>query len=268
MELMNYKIYSEDGTISKKKPVIVFVHGLGGGYANWIYQARHLKKKYDLLLVELPSHGKSKMKISDGPLTFDAVTEMILAVLDHLGIEKATFAGVSLGTLIVKHIVFTHPERVDKYILVGPIGKFTLLLKSAIRLAMFLLPIAPLNFVLTLVCLIVMPYKSVAYGRNLFLACAQRVERKEFVAWCRVVLSFAKIQEQYVKTMKDEPDGLYVVGAKDHFFLTMLRSDMKRIKNLAVVEDAGHICNTDQYEKVNSLIIQFQETGTIAQPVE
>lgn len=263
MELLNYKIYSEDGTISLKKPVMIFLHGLGGGYANWVCQVRHLKKQYDLLLIELPSHGKSKIKMSDMEPNFDTVSGKIMEVLDHLGIEKATFIGVSLGTLIVKHIVLTYPEKVDKYVLVGPIGKFTWLLKSAIRLTMLLLPIAPLNFVLKLVCLVVMPYKSLAYGRNIFLACAQRVERKEFVVWCKVVLSFGKLQESYVKTMKDEPNGLYIIGELDHFFRTMLRSDTKRIKNLAVVENAGHICNTDQYENVNRLITEFQETGAI-----
>ena len=263
VKLLNYKIYSESGTISFQKPIMVFVHGLGGGYSNWVYQVRHLRKRYDLVLIELPSHGRSKYKISDMELNFDTVTGMIMELLDHLGIEKATFLGVSLGTLIVKHIVFTHPERGDKYVLVGPIGKFTLLLRAAIRLAMFLLPILPLNAVLTLVCLVVIPYKSLAHGRNIFLACAQRVERKEFVAWCRVVLSFGKIYREYVKRMKDEPDGLYIVGAMDHFFLTMLRGDRKRIKNLAVVEGAGHICCIDQYAKVNDLIINFQETGTI-----
>ncbi len=264
MELLNYKIFSESKTISHQKPVLVFVHGLGGGYSNWLYQARYLKHQYDLLMIELPSHGKRKFLMSEMEPTFDVVSRMIMDVLDHLGIEKATFAGISLGTLIVKHLVYTYPQRVDKYILVGPIGKFTWLLKFAIRLAMFLLPILPIKTVLTLVCLVVIPYKSLAYGRNLFVACAQRVPSKEFVAWCRVVLSFAKTQKHYVKVMKDEPNGLYIVGEKDHFFRTMLRSDVKRIKNLAIVKDAGHICSIDQYEAVNALISAFQDTGTVA----
>ena len=145
VELLNYKIYSEDGTISAKKPVIVFLHGLGGGYSNWVYQVRYLKKKYDLLLIELPSHGRKKFNMSELELNFDTVSKKIMEVVDHLGIDKATFAGISVGTLIVKHIAFTYPERVDKYILVGPVGKFTLLLKTAIRLTMFLLPILPLK---------------------------------------------------------------------------------------------------------------------------
>ena len=261
--MLRYSIFSADKTISFKKPILVFIHGLGGGYSNWLYQVRYLKKRYDLLLIEMPSHTRSPYKISEMKPDLDTVTEKIMEVLDHLGITKATFVGVSLGTLIVKHIVFTHPDMVDKYILVGPIGKFTFLLQAAIRITMFLLPIMPLKFVLTLVCLIVMPYKRLAYGRNLFLASAQLVERKEFVEWCKVVLSFKKIQNEYNERMKEEPNGLYIIGELDHFFLTMIRNDKKRIKNLAIVENAGHICCIDQYAKVNDLIIAFQETGTM-----
>lgn len=263
VELMNYKIYSEDGTISFKKPIMVMIHGFGGGYANWVFQVRHLKKRYDLLLLELPSHGNSHLKMSEMDPDFDAVSLKIMDVLNHLGIEKATFIGLSLGTLIVKHIVFTYPEKVDRYILVGPVGKFTWLLKSVLRLAVFLLPVLPLSLTLKLVCLFLMPYKSIAYGRNLFIASTKRIERKEIVVWCKVLLSFSKTQEEYIKKMQDEPNGLYIVGSMDHFFLTMLRSDMKRIKNLAIVEKAGHICCVDKYKKVNDLIITFQETGMV-----
>ena len=199
---------------------MVLLHGLGGGYANWVYQVRHLREKYDLLLIELPSHGRSKVKMSKMEPNFDTLSALIMEVLDHLGIQKATFVGVSLGTLITKHIAFTHPEKVDKYILIGPIGKFTLLIRFAIRLAMLLLLVAPLKFVITLVCWVIMPFKSLEYGRNLFYACAQRVERKEFLAWCKVILSFRKIQKSYGKVMQEEPNGLYIIGELDYILLT------------------------------------------------
>lgn len=263
VEMLNYNIYSESGKISFEKPTMILIHGLGGGYSNWVYQVRHLKKKYDMLLIELPSHGRSKYMMSELDQTFDTVSKLIMEVVDHLGIEKAIWGGISLGTLIVKHIVFTYPERVDKYYLVGPVGKFTWLLRLGVRMAMMLLPVLPLKAVLTLVCLVVMPYKQLAYGRNLFLASAQRVDRKEFVAWCKVILSFRKTQKEYEIKTKDEANGLYIVGAMDHFFLTMLRSEMKRIKNVAIVEKAGHICSIDQYQKVNELMVRFQEIGSI-----
>lgn len=264
MELLNYKIYSESGTISFQKPVIVCIHGLGSGYANWVFQVRYLRNKYDLLLVELPSHGKSKVRMSDMELTFDSISKKIVEVLDHLGIQKANFAGVSLGTMIVQHLVLTYPEKVDKYILAGPVGRFNRLHEFAIRFALFLLPVAPLKLVLNFVCTIAMPYKCTKYARALFVACAQRVERKEFMALFKVVLTFSPVHDRFAQAMGEEPDGLYLIGELDHFFLPILKKDMKRIKNLAIIENAGHICNVDQYEKVNELMVRFIETGSIA----
>ncbi len=260
--MLNYNIYSENGVITPDQPVMVLVHGLGGGYANWVYQVRHLRKKYQLVLIELPSHGRSKHKMSELGCSFDVVSRMIIEVMDHLGIQKASFAGVSLGTMVVKHIVLTYSERVDKYFLIGPVGRYTFLHNMAFCIAIMLLPIAPLNFVISLVCKVLMPYKKLSYARNLFLASAQRVERKEFIAWGKAILSFGKMQKEFGNKMKDEPNGLYIVGELDHFFLTMLRFDMKRIKNVVIVKEGGHVCCIDQYEVVNKLISDFQETGT------
>lgn len=263
MELLNYKVYSHDGTISFHKPVLVMIHGLGAGNANWVCQVRHLKKQYDLLLIELPSHGKSKVRMSQLEPTFEAVSDKVMEVLDHLGIQKATFLGVSLGSLVVKTIVLTHSDRVDKYMLIGPVGQITTLLKIALHVVMILLRILPLQLILTLGSQIILPHKNSSYARDIFLACAQRMDPKELLAWARAILSFEKTQYKFAKTMKDEPNGVYIVGALDHFFLTMLGNDLKRAKNVVMVKNAGHLCNIDQYEAVNHVIIVFQETGTL-----
>jgi pimeloyl-ACP methyl ester carboxylesterase len=62
-----------------------------------------------------------------------------------------------------------------------------------------------------------------------------------------------------MKELKDEPKGLYILGAKDYLFLTLLRKDLKRVRNPAIIKDAGHVCNIDQYKAVNELMVQFLE---------
>ncbi len=257
MELLRYKIYAKDGALSFDRPIMVMIHGLGGGYANWYRQTFALKAKYDLVLIELPSHGKSPFMMSEMEPSFDLLSEMIMQVVDHLGIRKATFAGVSLGTMIVKHIVLNYPDRVEKYILAGPIGDFTLVLRTAINVVKHLLPLIPLDVTLAIVCAIVIPYKVSKEGRDIFLACARKLPREEFVAWCRLLTKFKDIQKTYQKTMGDEPNGLYIVGSLDHFFIPMLRKDKKRVKNMIFVENAGHICIADQADTVNKLILDF-----------
>ena len=257
MSLLRYRIYSETHTISHKKPVMVMLHGLGGGYANWYGQIHALKVPYDLLLIELPSHGRSPVLMSEMEISYDALVEKILEVVDHLGIKKAHYAGVSLGTMLVKYIVLNHPERVDKYVLAGPIGDFTFVLRTAINFVRHLFPIAPLEFILRLVALVVMPYKISKYGRDVFLACARKLAKKEFIAWCKLLTKFKDIQRTFQQTMGDEPNGLYLVGALDHDFIPMLTRDNNRVKNSFFIPDAGHICIADQANAVNRHIISF-----------
>ena len=262
VEMLRYKVYSKGGTLSFERPVMLFVHGLGGGYANWVCQVRNLKKQYDLIVIELPSHGRSPLKLSETEPNIDEVSARIIDVLDHLGVQKVTFVGVSLGSMIVQHLAYTYPERTDKYILIAPIGRLNKVYRFGIRLIKNLLPIAPMGMVITLVCALIMPYKSMSYARNMFMTCARRVERKEFIAWCKVLLSLKEMHSRYADVMKDEPNGLYIAGELDYLFLPMIKGDMKRISNFVTVKKAGHICNIDQYQIVNDLIIAFQDTGS------
>lgn len=268
MDLLNYKIYSEDDTISHKRPVLVLIHGFGGGFPTWFFQVHHLKKHYDLLLLELPSHGKSDIKMSQLAPDFVSVSSLILNTLDHLGIEKASFVGVSLGALVIQHFVLYNSQKVDKYILIGPVGKYWLIHKVLIWLFWFFLPVLPLKTTMRLVGYVIIPYSDMSYGRDLFLACARRIGRKEFRAWFKTLLSFAPHQKVYAKKMGAEPNGLYILGNKDYFFRIMLWWDHKRLQNLVIVKDSGHLCSIDQYQAVNDLIVQFMETGTIHKDTE
>ena len=268
MDLLNYKIYSEDDTISHKRPVLVLIHGFGGGFPTWFFQVHHLKKHYDLLLLELPSHGKSDIKMSQLAPDFVSVSSLILNTLDHLGIEKASFVGVSLGALVIQHFVLYNSQKVDKYILIGPVGKYWLIHKVLIWLLWFFLPVLPLKTTMRLVGYVIIPYSDMSYGRDLFLACARRIGRKEFRAWFKTLLSFAPHQKVYAKKMGAEPNGLYVLGNKDYFFRIMLWWDHKRLQNFVIVKDSGHLCSIDQYQAVNDLIVQFMETGTIHKDTE
>lgn len=44
-------------------PWVTFVHGAGGSSAIWFKQIRDFKKSYNVLLVDLRGHGKSKDKV-------------------------------------------------------------------------------------------------------------------------------------------------------------------------------------------------------------
>ena len=265
MSMLRYKIFSESKTISHEKPVIVMLHGLGGGYANFYSCIHALKPHYDLLLIELPSHGRSPMKMSQMSATWEELCGRVMDVVDSLGIQKAIFAGGSLGSMLVKYIVLNYSERVEKYILVGPIGNFNLLIRTSIRVVRLLLPFLPLETVLKLILAVVIPDEVSRYGREVFLATSKRLTNKEFAAWCKLLSRFKNVQRTYERTMGEEANGLYLVGELDRFFRLMLKKDEKRVKNMVFVKNAGHICTTDQPEATNRQLLAFLQTG---RPVE
>ena len=59
---------------------VTFVHGAGGSSAIWHKQIKDFKKEYNILLIDLRGHGKSKNKIYDKlkSYTFDSISDEII----------------------------------------------------------------------------------------------------------------------------------------------------------------------------------------------
>ena len=98
---------------------VVFVHGIGGSTLTWKKQLDSFREDYNLLLIDLPGHGKSQE--ADGHLTHQSVNDEIKHVLDYVGIAKADFVGMSLGTLVIMSFAVTYPSYVNSVILGGAI---------------------------------------------------------------------------------------------------------------------------------------------------
>jgi pimeloyl-ACP methyl ester carboxylesterase len=62
---------------------------------------------------------------SERPEWLEGIDDMVfhyLDLLDTLGLERATFLGLSLGGWIAAELAAAHPERVDRLVLVGAAG--------------------------------------------------------------------------------------------------------------------------------------------------
>ncbi|HUD28226.1 MAG TPA: alpha/beta fold hydrolase [Novosphingobium sp.] len=97
---------------------VVLLHKLGGWAADWRGVAPLLGDKRRVIAFDLPGHGDSTM--ASLPPTVQTVAEtatMLLAALDELGIERASFAGNSLGGVVSTEIAALWPQRVDKLVL-------------------------------------------------------------------------------------------------------------------------------------------------------
>lgn len=106
-------------------PTVILIHGGGPGaygYSNYRKNLVPLAARGNhVVIVDLPGYGQSDhRKSADG--LFAPMAEATLDLIDHLGIEKASIVGNSLGGGTALRLALDHPGRVDKLILMGPGG--------------------------------------------------------------------------------------------------------------------------------------------------
>lgn len=85
---------------------IVLIHGLGRSLADWIHFAPLLTARHRVIAMDVRGHGAS----GDGPWSWEAATDDVADVVEHLGLSAPAVAGHSLGGLIAAVWAERHPE--------------------------------------------------------------------------------------------------------------------------------------------------------------
>ncbi|MDG1145109.1 MAG: alpha/beta fold hydrolase, partial [Flavobacteriales bacterium] len=125
---------------SASAPWVTFIHGAGGSSTIWYKQLRSFKSEFNVLLVDLRGHGKSKSPISEKikSYSFDVISDEVVEVLEHLKIKSSHFVGISLGTIIIREIAERYPEKMESMIMGGAVMKLNLRGQVLMRLAAML----------------------------------------------------------------------------------------------------------------------------------
>lgn len=113
-------------------PVVLFIHGILGSQRQWEHLIDRMDDDHRVLLPDLFGHGESAKPFGDYSLSAHAAAMRDL--LDHLGIERVTLVGHSLGGGIAMQFFYLFPERVERLVLVssGGLGReVSMLLRSA-----------------------------------------------------------------------------------------------------------------------------------------
>ncbi|WP_342642654.1 alpha/beta fold hydrolase [Rhodoligotrophos ferricapiens] len=93
---------------------LVLIHGVGMNAAVWQPQIERLADEFDVIAVDMLGHGASSLP--PDPASLSDFAAPILALLDHLGIERANLIGHSMGALVAQELALTAPERVNRLI--------------------------------------------------------------------------------------------------------------------------------------------------------
>lgn len=94
---------------------LVILHGLFGSADNWISIARELDQRFILYLVDQRNHGDSPhSEVWD----YDVMVKDLKELLDQEGLNKVYLMGHSMGGKTAMNFALSHPERVEKLIVV------------------------------------------------------------------------------------------------------------------------------------------------------
>ncbi|WP_287127884.1 alpha/beta fold hydrolase [Candidatus Cyanaurora vandensis] len=94
---------------------LVLVHGLAANLAFWYHLAPALAAQYRVTMVDLRGHGRSGMPATG--YTPAVLAQDVLALLDHLGLERVHLLGHSFGGSVCLHLALAHPERLASLLL-------------------------------------------------------------------------------------------------------------------------------------------------------
>jgi 3-oxoadipate enol-lactonase len=103
---LHYRVDGNDGA-----PWLMLSNSLGTDYGMWEPQIASWTQYFRVLRYDTRGHGKSALP--PGPCTMADLAGDALALLDHLGIARTNFCGLSLGGMTGMQFAMRHPQRLE-----------------------------------------------------------------------------------------------------------------------------------------------------------
>jgi pimeloyl-ACP methyl ester carboxylesterase len=114
--------------------VILFHHGYTGSHDSWPPIVEQLRDEYRCVMMDARGAGDSAHP--DGGYTIEQYAADVVALADALGIDRFTYVGHSMGGGIGMWLGLEHADRLDRLVLVTPVGSGGIALPPGLREAM------------------------------------------------------------------------------------------------------------------------------------
>jgi 3-oxoadipate enol-lactonase len=106
---INYRVDGPD-----RGPWLIFSNSLATSLAMWDEQVAALKNSFRVLRYDQRGHGETDAPA--GRYAFDTLLDDALALMDALGVQKAHFAGLSMGGATALGLAERKPERFERIV--------------------------------------------------------------------------------------------------------------------------------------------------------
>lgn len=251
------QLYSEKYVKGEDSEWLVFLHGFAGNSNMWKKQIDFFKDKYNLLILDLPGHGKSNNGLSKlGIHKFEDVAEYVVKVLDENKIKVATFVCLSLGTLVFAGLLKTHPEVVKGAILCGAVAGISTMLNLCAKVFVKFIKFIPYMTLMKWFSYILLPKNSHKVIRKLFIRSAKNLGDSEFKEWCRLVVKDLNVLK-HLKSIKEKV--LFISGDEDYVLLSGVKEKVSGLLNakLQIFTKCGHVCNLQKWKEFNEVSLAY-----------
>ena len=253
--LLHHRIYK----LNDQADWVVFIHGAGGNMLSWKYQTEAFKPFFNLLLLDLRDHGESKnLTPESDQYDFALVASDILSLMDHLKIGRAHFVTLSLGSIIVQKIEEMRPQVIDRLVMAGGVFKADWKIRIFVHSAKLLNHVLPYRMMYDMFSWLILPRKNHQKARRIFRLQSQKLLPADYLKWVELYKEFFVLLRSFfnreIRSM-----SLVVMGEEDHVFIKAARRIVERQRNatLVTMNKCGHICNIDQYDHFNQIVINF-----------
>ncbi|MCM1989472.1 alpha/beta fold hydrolase [Oceanirhabdus seepicola] len=250
--MIHYRVIADN-----KKEWVVFIHPLGGSSATFFRQVREFKKHFNLLLIDLPGHGKSKKGITN--LEPEMIVKDILNILDDLNIESAHFVGMCLGNGVIDFIYENNKSRIKSIVYGAAVKEIGLINKLLLQVGHVFKHLMPHHFLYNLFALVMMPKNNHRESREIFVREAKKMDRNDFLHWYNIIMEKKNYYENKKQLVKDCINKLYIYGSEDHLFLSKAKEYVKKDKNavIQILKNVGHMCHIESPKEFNHSVILF-----------
>jgi len=110
---------SSSGT-SGGGPPLLFVHGLGGCWQNWLLNIPEFMGAHRVVAPDLPGFGESAPP-AEG-ISISGYGKVLDALCDELGVDGPVVVGNSMGGFVGAELALAFPTRVERLVLISAAG--------------------------------------------------------------------------------------------------------------------------------------------------
>jgi pimeloyl-ACP methyl ester carboxylesterase len=244
-------------------PAIVLVHGHPLDHTMWQPQVEFLSPKYRIIAPELRGYGTTPLPAGKSVTLLDDFAEDILALADHLHIERFALAGLSLGGQIALETYRQAPERIRALVLADTFASLDTPEMKQARL-----DTADRfdrdgfgDFAAESLHKMMTPANAEA-----FPAVAEHIIRmcdESNPHGAAAALRGRTMRRDYLPLLGQiTVPSLIIVGRYDAFTPVHLSEEMHRGipgSKLRIIEGSGHMTNLERPEEFNSILVSFLE---------